>query len=141
MVQGRAMQKAFVLAMLLALGSVLVGLPACGGEEAAVEPTPVVIPEGDPTIQETVTEVPHRTRIDDTETFATANVVLTAPADGQPCTASAQVFGSQDQDVTVEPGKRAGIDLAMGGSGRGTISFRSEECVGVTVQVWVALRE
>ena len=135
------MQKAFVFAVLVALGGVLVGLPACGGEEEVVEPTPVVIPEGDPTIQETVTEVPHRTRIEDTETFATANVILTAPADAQPCTASAQVFGSQDQDITVEPGKRARIDLAMGGSGRGTITLRAQECVGVTVQVWVALRE
>ena len=113
------MQKAFVLAVLLALGSVLVGLPACGGEEAAVEPTPVTIPEGDPTIQETVTEVPHRTRIENAETFTTANIVFTAPADAQPCTASAQVFGSQDQPVTVEPGKRARIDLAMGGAAAG----------------------
>ena len=134
------MQKAFVLGVLVALGSVLVALPACG-EEEIIEPTPVVIPEGDPTIQETVTEVPHRVRIANTETFATANVILTAPADAQPCTASAQVFGSQDHDVTVEPGKRAGLDLDMGGSGRGTIVFRAQECVGVTVQVWVALRE
>ena len=135
------MRKVFVLAVLLALGSVLVGLPACGGEEEVVEPTPVTIPEGDPTIRETVAEIPHRTRIQNTETFATASVVLTAPAGGQPCTASAQVFGSQDKPVTVEPGKRARIDLDMGGSGRGTISLRSQECVGVTVEIWVALRE
>ena len=135
------MRKAFVLAVLLALGSVLVGLPACGGEEEVIEPTPVTIPEGDPTIRETVAEIPHRTRIQNTETFATANVVFTAPADAQPCTASAQVFGSQDKPVTVEPGKRARIDLDMGGSGRGTISFRNQECVGVKVEIWVALRE
>ena len=134
------MRKTFVLAMLVALGGVLVALPACG-EEEVIEPTPVVVPEGDPTISETVAEVPHRTRISNTETFATANIILTAPAGGQPCTASAEVFGSQPRDVTVEPGKRAGLDLDMGGSGRGTIVFRAQECVGVTVQVWVALRE
>lgn len=135
------MRKTFVLAMLLALGGVLVGLPACGGEEEVVVPTPVVIPEGDPTITETVAEVPHRTRISNTETFAVANVILTAPAGGQSCTASAQVFGSQDRSVTVEPGKRGGIDLDMGGSGRGTILFSDQACVGVTVDIWVALRE
>ena len=135
------MRKALVFAMLLALGSVLVGLPACGGEEEVIEPTPVVIPEGDPTVSETVTGIPHRTRIENTETFAVANVILTAPAGSQPCTANAQVFGSQDKPITVEPGKRAGIDLDMGGSGRGTIVFRDQACMGVTVQVWVALRE
>lgn len=134
------MQKAFMLGVLVALGSVLVALPACGEEEVIV-PTPVVIPQGDPTIEETVTEVPHRVRISNTETFATANIILTAPAGGQPCTANAEVFGSQTQDFTVDPGKRAGLDLDMGGSGRGTIVLRSQECVGVTVQVWVALRE
>ena len=135
------MQKAFVLTVLLALGSVLVGLPACGGEEAAVEPTPVTIPEGDPAIQETVTEVPHRTRIRDTETFATANVILTAPADAQPCTANVQVFGSQDQPLTVDPGKRARMDLSTGQSGRADIRLNDQECVGVIVEVWVVLRE
>ena len=135
------MRKTFVLAALLALGSVLAVLPACGGEEEVVEPTPVVIPEGDPTVSETVTEIPQRTRIENTETFATGNVILTAPAGGQPCTATAQVFGSQDRTITVEPGKRARIDLDMGGSGRGTIVFRDQACLGVTVQVWVALRE
>ena len=135
------MRKVFVLATLLALGSVLVGLPACGGEEEVVVPTPVVIPEGDPTISETVAELPHRTRIQNTETFATANVILTAPAGGQSCTATAEVFGSQDRSITVEPGKRSGLDLDMGGSGRGTIIFRDQACAGVTVQIWVALRE
>ena len=135
------MRKALVLAMLLALGSVLVGLPACGGEEEVIVPTPVVIPDGDPTIQETVEEVPHRVRIQNTETFATANVVLTAPADAGSCTVTAQVFGSQDRSVTVEPGKRSGIDLDMGGSGRGDLRLNDAACVGVTVQVWVPLRE
>ena len=134
------MRKVFVLATLLALGSVLVGLPACGGEEEVVVPTPVVIPEGDPTISETVAEVPHRTRIQNTETFAKADVILTAPAGGQSCTATAEVFGSQNRSITVEPGKRAGIELDMGGSGRGTIIFRDQACVGVTVQIWVAVR-
>lgn len=135
------MRKVIVMAMLLALGSILIGLPACGGEEEVIVPTPVVIPEGDPTITETVSTIPHRTRISNTETFAVANVILTAPAGGQSCTASAQVFGSQDKPITVDPGKRAGIDLDMGGSGRGTITFSDQACVGVTVQVWVALRE
>ena len=134
------MRKPFALVVLLALGVVLVGLPACGEEEVIV-PTPVVVPEGDPTIRETVAEAPHRTRISNTQTFATANIILTAPAGGQTCTASAEVFGSQPRDFTVDPGKRSGLDLDMGGSGRGTILFRGQECVGVTVEVWVPLRE